>query len=77
MYYVFERARKICKDIAAVKNDVLAFCAANNLVLVDDTHVSWNARPVRANGHRPCACIILVYSLVYSTVQWIVAHMKV
>lgn len=36
----FLLARKICKDIAGVKNDVLAFCAANNLVLATDLHVS-------------------------------------
>lgn len=36
----FFLARKICKDIAAVRNDVLAFCAANNLVLANGIHVS-------------------------------------
>lgn len=33
-------ARKICKDIAAVKDSVESFCAANNLVLGNDLHVS-------------------------------------
>lgn len=36
----FVLARKICKDIAAVRNDVLAFCTANNLVLASDVYVS-------------------------------------
>lgn len=36
----FFLARKICKDIAAVRNDVLAFCAANNLDLANEVHVS-------------------------------------
>ncbi|CAN0136161.1 unnamed protein product [Hapterophycus canaliculatus] len=33
-------ARKTCKEIAAVRSNVLAFCATNNLVLTDDIHVS-------------------------------------
>ena len=32
-------ARKICKDIAGARSDVLAFCTANNLVLANETHV--------------------------------------
>ena len=35
-------ARKISRDIAAVRSDILAFCTANTLVLADDTHVSRN-----------------------------------
>lgn len=36
----FVLARSICRDIVAVRNDVLAFCTANNLVLANDIHVS-------------------------------------
>lgn len=36
----FLLTRKISKDIAAVRIDVLAFCSANTLVLGDDTNVS-------------------------------------
>lgn len=35
----FVLSRRICSDIAAVRNDVLAFCAANNLALASDIHV--------------------------------------
>lgn len=33
-------ARKICNDIAAVRKDVLSFCAARDYVLADDVQVS-------------------------------------
>ncbi len=36
----FALARKISKDIAAARSDILAFCTVNTLVLADDTHVS-------------------------------------
>ena len=32
-------ARKISKDIASIRNDVLAFCTVNTLVLSNDIHV--------------------------------------
>lgn len=31
---------KICREIIAVRNDILAFCTAINLVFAHDTHVS-------------------------------------
>eukprot|EP00752_Nemacystus_decipiens_P008095 g7236.t1 len=34
----FVLARSICRDIVSVRNDVLAFCTANNLVLANDIH---------------------------------------
>lgn len=36
----FVLARSICRDIVSVRNDVLAFCTANNLVLANEIHVS-------------------------------------
>lgn len=36
----FVLARKISSDIASIRNDVLAFCSVNTLVLADDSHVS-------------------------------------
>ena len=35
-------ARKISRDIAAIKSDILAFCAVNTLVVADNTNVSCN-----------------------------------
>ena len=32
-------ARKICKEIASARDDLLALCTANNLALTDDTNV--------------------------------------
>ena len=48
-------ARKICKDIAGAKSEVLAFCTANNLVLNNDIHVR-----KRGGGYRGRvqACIV-------------------
>lgn len=44
----FILARKISGDVAAIRSDVLAFCAVNGLVLADGTHVSrccWRCCP--------------------------------
>lgn len=38
----FVLARKICRDIASVRKNVLDFSTANNLVLTNDLHVSKN-----------------------------------
>ncbi len=43
----FILARKICKEIASVRSDLLAFCTMNDLVLTNDIHVSG-----RGNGGR-------------------------
>lgn len=50
----FILARKICREIASVRSDLLAFCSTNNLVLSNDTNVrgrwsDWRCRPHQAN----------------------------
>lgn len=41
-------ARRICKDIISVRNDVLAFCTANDVVITNAVHVSRNVSVVLA-----------------------------
>lgn len=51
-------SRKICKDIISVRNDILGFCTATNLVITHDTHVSKGVSFVLAMlGREPERCI--------------------
>lgn len=43
----FVLARKICRDIASVRKNVLDLSTANNLVLTNDLHVSTVLQPAR------------------------------
>lgn len=55
-------ARRICKDIVSVRNNVLAFCTANDVVIANDVHVSR-----RCPGVDPRSRVAQVSTLVTSS----------